>query len=347
MNNALAVARVCALGLTACGKDPAAPGSSGGDSGKSPLAEYMGSDFIARQGMQVSFAGGGEMSEEDLAKQRRVEDLTATCMREQGFRYVPVPASAREKPKFADAFKLSPDKFAEQYGYGISTLDFGQPDQDSDDPNTAIRNALSAKAKAAYDKALNGSAGNGPVVIAGGDGKETSKQAPGGCRGNAVKQVYGAPKGDPGQEMRRFDGLFRDLDALRKRIDADQRVVDAAKAWSDCMADARYTGLSKPEDAREQVSHRMERLLGITPPTGTGPREVAKPITPKQADPAQLAALKKYELAIAKADYQCRQQHYKKADEEVQFQLEREFVETHKTVLEQYKEWAAQHKGPK
>jgi hypothetical protein len=349
MNKGLAVALVCALGLTACGGDPAAPTSSG-DSGKSPLAEYMGSDFVGGMGqmsVSVSSIGGGS-SEEDLAKQRKVEEATAACMRDQGFRYVPVTSDGGAKPKFVDAFKLPPDKFAEQYGYGISTLDIGQPDENSDDPNTKIRNGLSAKAKAAYDKALGGGAGTGSVVIAGGsDGKvDELPQGPEGCRGKALKQVYGEPqKGDPGKEMRRFDGLFKDLDALRKRIDADQRVVDAAKAWSDCMADARYPDLAKPDDARQRVSERMARLLGIQPGgpgSGTG-----KPIKPKQADPAQLAALKKYELAIAKADYTCQQQGYQKSYDEVRFQLEREFVDSHKAVLEQYKEWAAQNKGPR
>jgi hypothetical protein len=347
MKTRLAVALVCALGLTACGGDPTTPAASGDNTGDSPLAEYMGAEFASGRPQVRMISGQGEgQSEEDLAKQRKVEDLIASCMRDQGFRYVPVPPRADDKSTFDEAFKLPPDKFAEQYGYGISTLDFKDPGADDDNPNTAIRNALSAQAKKAYDKALDGDGGGLVIAV---PGKATSgKQGPQGCRGKAIEQVFGKPKGDPGQEMRRFDGLFKDLEALRKRIEADQRVVDAAKAWSDCMADARYTGLSKPEDARQKVQQRWERLLGIQsqPGPGGGVTSVS-PKKPKDVDPAQLAALKKYELAIAKADYTCAKDHYDPAYKQVRNELEREFVDTHKTVLEQYKEWAAQQKGQK
>ena len=166
-----------------------------------------------------------------------------------------------------------------------------------------------------------------------------------GCRGKAVEQVFGKAKGgkDPGQEMRKFDSLFKDLEALRKRIDSDQRVTEAATAWSDCMADARYPALKKPDEAQEKVMSRMNALQGISPTPRSNSQ--TRPIEPKDIDPAQLAALKKYELAIAKADYDCKQKGYTKAYTDVQFALEREFVETHKTMLEQFRDWQAQLKG--
>lgn len=342
---------LAAVALTAlvagCGGTPADP--SAGDSSdqqKSPLAEYMGESFAGGSGMaiRISSAGGGGSTEEQLAQQRKMEDLTAACMRDAGFSYVPVPPEGDAKSTFDEAYKLPPDKFAEQYGYGISTLMLGKADADADDPNTAIRNKLSAQAKKAYDKALNGKDG-GPVVIeGGGEGKARSGKAGDmGCRGKAAEQVFGKPKGgDPGQEMRKFDSLFKDLEALRKRIDADQRVTDAAKAWSDCMADARYPGLKKPDEAQQKVLQRMNALQGISPQGSPG---ATRPMDPKDIDPAQLAALKKYELAIAKVDYDCKQKGYTKAYTDVQFALEREFVETHKTMLEQFRDWQAQLKG--
>jgi hypothetical protein len=351
MTRRAAIAMVCALGLTAgCGGSGSNDPAGSGDEQKSPLAEYMGGDFTAGGGMVMKFAvagdnGNEQPTEEQLAQQRRMEDLIATCMRDQGFEYVPVPPEAKPKSKFAEAFELPPDKFAEQYGYGISTFDWGDPVGENDtDPNRQIRDRLSATAKKAYDKALDG---EGMVVAAGGGAKvSSSKSTDLGCRGKAAEQVYGKPKDlkDPGQEMRRFDSLFKDLEALRKRIEADPRVADAAQAWSDCMADARYTGLNKPEDARTKVQQRMDRLLGIDT---SGPGPTAKPKSPKDLDPAQLSALKRYELAIAKADYDCKQTHYEKPFREVQFQLETEFVGTHRTLLEQYKEWAGQQKGPR
>jgi hypothetical protein len=334
--------------LAGCGGAPADPaGSDSSDQQKSPLAEYMGDGFNAGGGggmaIRIASGGGGQSSEEQLAQQRKMEELTAACMRDAGFEYVAVPPDGDPKSAFDEAYKLPPDKFAEQYGYGISTLMFGKADEDADDPNTAIRNKLSAQAQKAYDKALNGGAGNG-VVIQGETKGDSGKPKDMGCRGKAAEQVFGKPKGaDPGQEMRKFDSLFKDLEALRKRIDSDPRVTEAAKAWSDCMADARYPGLKKPEEAQKKVLSRMNALQGISPSPGSN-RET-RAIKPEDVDPAQLAELKKYELAIAKADYDCKQKGYSKAYTDVQFTLEREFVETHKTLLEQFRDWQAQLKG--
>jgi hypothetical protein len=329
--------------LAGCGNSPGAAPASGngpGEDEKSPLTEYMGRDITGSGGKVVVAQGGGGSSEEQLDQQRKVEELTATCMRAEGFQYVPVPPEANPKSKFEEVFKLPPDKFAEQYGYGISTLDLAAPEEDDDNPNKRIRNALSAKAKAAYDKALNGEmreveAGRGGVI------KQPDPKNLG-CRGKAAEQVFGKGRpSKPGNDLRKFDGLFKDIEALRKRIESDPRVTEAARAWSDCMADANHTGLKKPDEAKNKVQQRMESLMGGQ----TGPGAVNRKIEPKNLDPVKLAELKKFELDIAKDDYDCQQAHYKKPFRDVQFQLEREFVETHKAILEQYRDWQAEMKG--
>lgn len=343
----------CVLAIPAlvagCGGSgsPAAQSSDPAKEEKSPLAEYMGHDMTAGGGMVVFASGGGgsELTPEQLDKQRKVEELTATCMRSQGFQYVAVPPEANPKNKFQEAFNLPPDKFAEQYGYGISTMDLIAPEEDDKNPNTKIRNALSAKAKAAYDKALDGDA---MEIQAQGRGAKVTSSDPKnmGCRGKAAEQVFGKRR-DPGKsmnDMRKYDSLFKDIEALRKRIESDQRVTEAAKAWSDCMADASHTGLKKPDEARNKVQQRMDGLMGVGSQT-PGPGAETRKIEPKNIDPAKLADLKKFELDIAKDDYACQQAHYKKVFREVQFQMEREFVDTHKTILEQHRDWLAEMKG--
>jgi hypothetical protein len=333
--------------LAGCGKDgsPSASSSSSGQD-KSPLSEYMGADMTSSGGgFMVSIGSGGEQpTEEQLAQRRRVEDAVAKCMQDEGFRYIPVPPEANQKDKFAEAFKLPPAEFAAQYGYGISTMDFDQ--SESDDANTRIRNGLSARARAAYDKALNGEQAR---PESSGEGKFTAGRGPGGCRAKAIDQVYGAGtaqgKAAKGaQEMRRFESLFRDIDALRKRIADDPKVVEAAKTWADCMADAQQTGLNKPDDAREKVAQRFNQLLGVRP----GQKQISiGPDSLKNLDPARLAEIRKYELAVAKADYDCRQKGYEKVYKEVQYAAEREFIQDHKTLLDQFKEFNAENKGGK
>jgi hypothetical protein len=338
------LALVAVLALAGCGsaKDPSAAADQNSD--KSPLAEYMGEGFVnSGSGPGVRFAirdGGQGMSEAELAKQRQVEDATAACMKAAGFDYVAVPPESQPKNKFNDALRLPADKFAEQYGYGISTIDWSKAGQDSDNsnPNTKIRNALSPAAKKAYDKALNGpnATENGNVVIAPkqGDGPASSGQLNLGCRGKAAEQVYGKRQNKDG--FKKYDALFKDLEALRKRIEADARVVDATTAWSDCLADAGHAGFKKIEEPRQKVEQKLNELTGAqTNGPGTN---VNGPPSFDKVDAAKLADLRKFEIELAKADQKCRAQVYDAPYKKAQYELEKEFVNQHKAELEAFRD---------
>jgi hypothetical protein len=341
-----ALAIMAVLALAACGNDKA-PVASDQQSDKSPLAEYMGDGFVSSSGggfqMAVRAGGAQQPSEEELAKQRKVEDATVTCMKTAGFEYVAVPPEQNAKSKFSDAFNLPPDKFAEQYGYGISTIDWSKAGEDDSNPNTKIRSALSAAAQKAYDKALNGpnATGNGAIVIEGGKGGPSSSgQQDLGCRGKAVKQVYG--DADRSVDFKKFDSLFKDIQALQKRIDADQRVVDATSAWTDCMADAGHSGLKKVDDPRQQIQQKLDTLTGNKPPAKGGPsKTVTGPPSFDKVDSAKLSELRKSEIALAVADQKCKAKGYDDAYKKVQYAAEKEFVDQHKAELEAYRDETA------
>jgi hypothetical protein len=341
-----ALALVAVLALAGCGsaKDPSAAADQNSD--KSPLAEYMGDGFVSSgsgPGVRMAIRDGGQgMSEEELAKQRRVEDATAACMKAAGFDYVAVPPESQPKSKFNDALRLPADKFAEQYGYGISTIDWSKAGQDSDDsnPNTRIRNALSPAAKKAYDKALNGpnATENGNIVIAPkeGEGPTNSGKLDLGCRGKAVEQVYGERQNK--DNFKKYDALFKDLEALQKRIEADQRVVDATAAWSDCLADAGHPGFKKIEEPRQKVEQKLNELTG-NQQNGAGPgNKVKGPPSFDKVDAAKLADLRKFEIELAKADQKCRAQVYDAPYKKAQYELEKEFVNQHKAELEAFRD---------
>lgn len=349
MKTKTALAVLAVLALTGCGNDKA-PVASDQKSDKSPLAEYMGDGFVSSAGggaiRIASRAGGAQQpSEEDLAKQRKVEDATVACMKTAGFDYVAVPPEQAAKGKFSDAFNLPPDKFAEQYGYGISTIDWSKAGDEDSNPNTKIRKALSPAAQKAYDKALNGpnATGNGAVVIQGGgdDGGPSSSGGPDlGCRGKAVKQVYGDSRGQV--DFKKFDSLFKDIQALQKRIDTDQRVVDATTAWTDCMADAGHTGLKKVDDAREQIQKKLDELTGNKPAAKGQPmKTITGPPSFDKVDAAKLSELRKSEIALAVADQKCKAGGYDDAYKKVQYEQEKEFVEQHKAELEAYRDETA------
>ncbi|TDD27821.1 hypothetical protein E1218_09135 [Kribbella turkmenica] len=345
-----ALAVVAVLALAGCGNSND-PDAAAGDqkSDKSPLAEYMGEGFVNSSGggmrMAVRVGGGDGSSEEELAKQRKVEDGTAACMKAAGFEYVPVPPESQPKGKFDEAFNLPPDKFAEQYGYGISTIDWSKAGaDDGDNPNTKIRNALSPAAQKAYDKALNGpnATANGAVVIAPkeGTGPKNSGQMDLGCRGKAVQEVYGKGE-DREAEFKKYDNLFKDIEALAKRIEDDQRVVDATTAWADCLAEAGQAGYKKIDEPREKVSQKLDELTG-NQPNSSGPGKTVKgPPSFDKVDAAKLAELRKFEIDLAVADQKCRAKVYDEPYKTVQWEQEKEFVEQHKAELEAYRDGMA------
>ncbi len=345
-----ALALVAVLALAGCGNSND-PGAATGDqeSDKSPLAEYMGEGFVSSAGggmrMAVRAGGGAGSSEEELAKQRKVEDGTAACMKTAGFEYVPVPPESQPKGKFNDAFNLPPDKFAEQYGYGVSTIDWSKAGADDDNnPNTKIRNALSPAAQKAYDKALNGpnATANGNVVIAPkeGSGPAESGKMDLGCRGKAAQEVYG--KGEDRQaEFKKYESLFKDIQALAKRIEDDQRVVDATTAWADCLAEAGQSGYKKIDEPREKVSQKLDELTGNKPGGSNPGKTVMGPPSFDKVDATKLAELRKFEIDLAVADQKCRAKAYDEAYKTVQYEKEKEFVEQHKAELEAYRDGMA------
>lgn len=340
-----ALALFAVLALAGCGNNSPGPTTSTDSANKSPLAEYMGDGFSmdSSGGMTVRIGNGNQQpTEEDLNKQRQVEDSIVTCMQTAGFRYVAVPPESQPKAKFNDAFNLPPDKFAEQYGYGISTIDPAAPAADASNPNTPIRNALSAAAKKAYDKALNGAAGSdGRFVVGTKDGSAPPPPTDLGCRGKAAEAILGKGPGK-GNDMQKYDSLFKDLEALQKRIQQDARVVAATQAWSDCLANAGKPGYRATGDTRKKVEQKLAALTGQQNGPGAGGSKVGPPPSFDKVDAVKLADLRKFEIDLAKADQKCRAKGYDAEYKKAQYDLEKEFVTEHKAELEQYRDGMAQ-----
>lgn len=145
-----------ALVLAACSSTPEAAGEEDTPAAQDmgPLAEYMG---WANFDDEASNAKNEEM-------QRKVEELTASCMKEEGFEYKPVSYENQvyEDPN-AEAYKMwGTREFAEKYGYGIAmqraTQDqMNQNPQEWVDPNQEYVEAMSESEQAAYYEALYGS----------------------------------------------------------------------------------------------------------------------------------------------------------------------------------------------
>lgn len=366
----LAYACVAGLVLTGCGDDSGGQNDGGNDSAGqsgdgeelSPLEEYLGKDsgLTGGGGMTVAFSAA-DMGEDERQKMRQVEELVATCMEEAGFEYIPVDPFGGDTgdDPFADAYALPPDEFAREYGYGMTTLmEPGKgEEQESTDPNAAIREGLSETALEEYNRVLFGDAvemlgDGGAVAIAPGEGGEQPAPEDLGCHGEANAEVFGEDGGMMmGPDFSEFEGLFEDLEALRQRIESDPRIVEATEAWAACMAEAGYSEFDTPGQPEEAVMDRMSELYGWDEDASAGEDgadgpnvTMGGPAAEEDVDEAALAELQEYEIAVATADYDCEQQEFAEVQKDVAWGFEEEFVDQHETELERYRDAMAE--GP-
>ena len=82
-----------------------------------------------------------------------------------------------------------------------------------------------------------------------------------------------------------------------------------------------YTDLNAPQS---DVAERAREVMGTA-------------LDPANADPDELAELQSFEIAIATADEACRA-GYGETYQQVRLDIETQFVEQHRTELEQYRE---------
>jgi hypothetical protein len=331
------------------GADPAASTSAGGgaepaadeEQQPSPLEEFMGWDPRLRT----------EMSEEDLQKNREVEDRVVECMRAEGFEYIAHDPSA-DPTGMAEINALPPDEFAAQYGYGITTIDREAAIDRAREanPNNAIVDGLSDAARRQYFEAENGAAtaaekyGEPPP-------SDAEAEARPGCRPQAEEAVFGS-QGKPPLPAD-LETVRREIDALDDQVRSDPRVDAAASAWADCMVNAGHPELVHPDDVQVEIARRWWQLYGLELPEGLiEPLEDPRPggfrpgvpgpraLDGQEPDPAALAELRQYEVDVAVADLGCRPA-YDDVVRDVRDEVERAFIEDHRAELEHFRDTIA------
>lgn len=303
-----AAALLCAVGLllTGCAGTTAGSGTVAGRdlTQTSPLAEFLGTPVRSPHGLP-------QLDERERRRQDRHTELVAECMREAGFAYVVVPVAERLGPELLAAYETDPDEFARRYGYGVTTIEVAP----FTDPNQEIRQALPEERRAAYDRALFG---------AGGSDHDS-------CHRRATVAVYGDPSAREDGFVS-FADLLERINDLNHRIDTDPRLQQAYRDWARCLADAGYPGFAAPPDARRSVFDRLPAAR--LSPAGTAGST--------QLDPAQVAEVRAYELALAPVDRQCQRRYVDGPRRAVTLELERAFIAEHRAELERYREFLAE-----
>lgn len=243
-----------------------------------------------------------------IARQVKIEDLIRDCMKAQGFEYVPADPVA-QRTGLTGQSGFNADDFEKVYGYGITTL-YEQRRNLPADPNTAIRNRLSAVDQAAYARALSGEFADATFAIAADTGDYSRL---GGCTRLATEAAFGGPDV--------LQNLAAKLDELDQRIVADPRLQKAVAKWSECMRSAGYD-LPRPDDVDVVLQKRLDAIVG--------------PANDRRADydGAALATLQHDEVAMVAADKDCERRHIQKVEDGVRAEYEVTFREQNAGLLD-------------
>ena len=247
---------------------------------------------------------------------RQQEESIASCMTKKGFTYKVVGVG--DLAALADAVG-DPDKFADRYGYGISTLidpnTAGKPSKKN--ANELLVAKMSAGEKKAYNKALLGSETAPAAGLAG--------LAGGGCVGESTKKLF--------TSFAKLQALGPQFEEIQKRVDNDPKVLAGTKKWSACIKDSGYTFRADTE-----ITTALTKELGVIsgPPGGTdagGGIATVFGVDASKIDPVKLRTLQRKELAINKADRSCAKKHLADRDA-IRKAEEKKFIDKNRAVLE-------------
>jgi hypothetical protein len=339
-----AVALVLSMG--ACGMlpgsgedDPATAGEDGGNGEEpelGPLDQYF-----------EEIYGGDAGQETSNAQQMQVEEITAECMAEQGFEYIPVDWSS-----MGGGMEVMPDEldvewgtleFAEKYGYGATTDPWGtgeQPvpegEEEFVDPNQVVVDAMSDTEREAYYAALYGEPPTEEEMAEGGEFEYDWTTA--GCSGKAQHEVYETVDGVEEDE---FAALQEEMNSMYEASMQDPRLTGLNDEWSTCMADAGYPGMAAVGDGEttiyDEVNALYEDAYADVDPSVEMTEEDYAAIEAAVVEARKEITPREIEMAVA--DFTCREDiSYQEIQQEVNFEHQQEFVDAHKDELDAWVE---------
>lgn len=326
--SAIALCAVATLGLTACSGDDT---KSASQAEAGPLSKYLESLWDAEAYTQEKFD----------ADQKKTEELIAQCMTKLGFEYTPNTSDGGGGYISADdATDWGSKEFVTQYGYGIVNspgMSEAAPEDPGSyiDPNADYLSALSESELAAYNEALWGPAVTDVSFT--GDMSEAEPVAydwtQSGCQGAADHEVREAhSQAESAAEDPAFTELFTEIDAFYAQFYGDQPAVSAIAdldiLWNDCMITAGYSEFTSPTSTIQQLLTEYQDAL--VPPGSEG-----EPSEPSEPSPKVRQEFSERELAVALADYECRERlNYEDQLTKIMHSLEQQFVDTHQQQLE-------------
>lgn len=265
-----------------------------------------------------------EPDEDYLELDRQVQDLAAECMTNLGFDYIPVDTTAGDEAYQDPHEVLSDLEYAQQYGYGFTTMDYSAPGAEAqEDPNAETIAAMTEVQQQAWYEALYG-----PEPELDEEGNSVGNQDLG-CWGNANEEIYNGDDehtnpwdgiySDP-----RFIDLFANIDAMYERTAQSVELIELRERWSSCMAEAGYPDLADPTAASEAFNLTLYEHYEIN-----ADGDYVQP------SDAVMADLRNQEIAMATADATCQQEvDYMDTYLTIQFEAEQTFIDANRAEID-------------
>jgi hypothetical protein len=259
--------------------------------------------------------------------QRQVEELSAECMAEQGWEYVPVDYSQTGGGVSFDGEEWKPDEreWVEQYGYGAVRYpgyeEMNTPIVDGPefvDPNADYLATLSESEVTAYYEALYGPTPSEEDMES---GSFEWRWEDSGCNGWATHELQGE---DPMQSDE-FAPLMTAMQEFWESQSSAPAIAELDRAWSTCMAEQGEPGFTQRFEAQDSIYTELNAVYE----TQTEGIDLD--------DPA-LVAIWEREVALALIDLDCRERtDYTQEQLRLQFEAEEQFITDHQAELDALK----------
>lgn len=316
-------------------------GTQGGDAltyEDSPLSEYL------------TAAYGGDLSPEEQQKQseenqRKIEELVAQCMADEGFEYSPNTDNGGMVFSDSDG-QWEPDKreWVEKYGYGMVNSPFAEqqeenPTEEFVDPNQDYVETLSESEQTAFYEVLYGPTPDEEEMGEGESFEYNWETA--GCQGWAQHEI----DGDDVWQSDEFAELRTKMEELWTNSQESPALADLNAEWAKCMADAGEPGFATQPEATQSISDEQTALYETAYGDGSEPVDTE---SPEFVDPNESPEMKKLgerEIELALVDLECREKtSYTEKSLKIQFASEEKFIADNKAELDAFKAAAEQSK---
>ena len=334
----VALIAAAALALTGCG------GGGGGGDGKldyedSPLSKYL---AVLYSGGLSPDATPEEQQQYWNEQNRKIEELVAQCMTEQGFEYVPNNPVVDTPVPIDDSENMwRPDDrdWVEKYGYGAvnnpwqeegnGPQPMPEPTMPVDPNQQYVENLTEAEQQAFYE-ALYGK----PIEPRPGEDDVQYDWRNQGCYGAAQHEV----NGDNPWDLQENKAIIEAINTFYETVQNNPEFAKLDADWAACMTEAGFGGFAKQYDAQDSIYQLINKYWEGVPQTD-GEMD---PNLGTVKDP-EFAKIADQEIPLALADLTCREKtDYRQQQLRIQFTAEEQFIADHKEELDAMKARAEQ-----